>query len=194
VFSQGVRGLGATQNGQDLASRLNGRVDFSKMELTLSRLRPLPLLNGLSALVAIYGQYAMTPLLVSELCGYGGRLFGRGFDPSQFVSDSCLEMLYELRYDIPHQLQWLNQAQLYGFFDKGWLHNLAPVPGTFRSVDAASFGAGLRLGWLNAVAADLTVTQVAQGQGLVGTTALPGLLEQGPRKNTRFFFILSARL
>jgi hemolysin activation/secretion protein len=194
VFSQGVRGLGATQNGQDLASRLNGRVDFSKMELTLSRLRPLPLLPGLSGLVAIYGQYAMTPLLVSELCGYGGRLFGRGFDPSQFVSDSCLEMLYELRYDIPHQLQWLNQAQLYGFLDKGWLHNLAPVPGTFRSVDAASFGAGLRLGWLNAVAADLTVTQVAQGQGLVGTTALPGLLEQGPRKNTRFFFILSARL
>src|SRR6266542_168304 len=194
VFSQGVRGLGATQNGQDLASRLNGRVDFSKMELTLSRLRPLPLLPGLSGLVAVYGQYAMTPLLVSELCGYGGRLFGRGFDPSQFVSDSCLEALYELRYDIPIQLQALNQAQLYGFFDKGWLHNLAPVPGTFKSVDAASFGAGLRLGWLNAVTADLSVTQVAQGQGLVGTTALPGLLEQGPRKNTRFFFILSARL
>src|SRR6266516_219350 len=194
VFSQGVRGLGATQHGQDLASRLNGRVDFSKMELTLSRLQPLPLLSGLSGLVAIYGQYAMTPLLVSELCGYGGRLFGRGFDPSQFVSDSCIEALFELRYDIPVQLPALSLTQLYGFFDKGWLHNLAPVPGTFQSVDAASFGAGLRLGWLNAVTADLTVTQVAQGQGLVGTTALPGLLDQGPRRNTRFFFILSARL
>src|SRR3954451_8843984 len=66
VFSQGVRGLGATQNGQDLASRANGRVDFSKMELTLTRLWPLPLLPGLSSLVAVYGQYAMTPLLVSE--------------------------------------------------------------------------------------------------------------------------------
>jgi hemolysin activation/secretion protein len=194
VFSQGVRGLGATQNGQELASRANGRVDFSKLELTLSRLRPLPLLPGLSGLVAIYGQYAMTPLLVSELCGYGGRLFGRGFDPSQFVSDSCLEALYELRYDIPIQLQALNQTQLYGFFDKGWLHNLAPVPGTFTSVDAASFGGGLRLGWLNAVTADLSVTQVAQGQGLQGTTALPGVLSAGPRRNTRFFFILSARL
>jgi len=193
VFSQGVRGLGATQNGQDLASRANGRVDFSKMELTLTRLWPLPLLPGLSSLVAVYGQYAMTPLLVSELCGYGGRLFGRGFDPSQFVGDSCLEALYELRYDIPVQLQSVTQTQLYGFFDKGYLHNLAPVPGTFTSVDAASFGAGLRLGWLNAVTADLTVTQVAQGQGLVGTSAIPGLLT-GPRKNTRFFFILSARL
>jgi hemolysin activation/secretion protein len=193
VFSQGVRGLGATQNGQDLASRANGRVDFSKMELTVSRLWPLPLLPGLSSLVAIYGQYAMTPLLVSELCGYGGRLFGRGFDPSQFVGDSCLEALYELRYDIPIQLQALTQTQIYGFFDKGYLHNLAPVPGTFTSVDAASFGAGLRLGWLNAITADLTVTQVAQGEGLVGTSAVPGLVT-GPRKNTRFFFILSARL
>jgi len=193
VFSQGVRGLGATQNGQDLASRLNGRVDFSKMELTVSRLQPLPL-PAFSALIAAYGQYAMTPLLVSEMCGYGGRLFGRGFDPSQFISDSCFEALFELRYDIPIQLPALTQTQLYGFFDHGWLHNLAPVPGTFTSVDAASFGGGLRLGWLNAVTADLTVTQVAQGQGLVGTTALPGVLSAGPQKNTRFFFILGARL
>src|SRR6266436_3340875 len=194
VFSQGVRGLGATQNGQELASRANGRVDFSKMELTVSRLAPLPLGTGFSALVAAYGQYAMTPLLVSELCGYGGRLFGRGFDPSQFVSDSCLEALLELRYDIPIQLPALTQAQLYGFVDHGWLHNIAPVAATFTTVDAASFGGGLRLGWLNAVTADLTVTQVAQGQGLLGTTALPSALSVGPRRNTRFFFILSARL
>jgi hypothetical protein len=33
-----------------------------------------------------------------------------------------------------------------------------------------------------------------QGTGLIGTGAVPGLLEAGPRKNTRFFFILSARL
>ena len=193
VFSQGFRGLGATQNGQDLASRLNGRVDFSKMELTVSRLQPLPL-PAFSALIAAYGQYAMTPLLVSEMCGYGGRLFGRGFDPSQFISDSCFEALFELRYDVPLELKGITQAQLYSFFDHGWLHNLAPVLGTFTSADAASFGGGLQLGWLNAVTADLTVTQVAQGQGLVGTTALPGVLGAGPQKNTRFFFILGARL
>ena len=66
--------------------------------------------------------------------------------------------------------------------------------GHINGVDAASFGGGLRLGWLNAVTADLTVTQVAQGQGLLGTTALPTVLGVGPRRNTRFFFILSARL
>jgi hypothetical protein len=66
--------------------------------------------------------------------------------------------------------------------------------GHINGVDAASFGGGLRLGWLNAVTADLSVTQVAQGQGLLGTRALLGVLSAGRRRNARFFFILSARL
>jgi hemolysin activation/secretion protein len=192
VFSQGIEGLGSTQNGYDLASRAFGRVDFTKMELTLSRLQPL--FDQFSVLVAAYGQYALTPLLVSELCGYGGRVFGRAFDPSQFVSDTCIEVLAELRYDIPLQFKGLTQSQLYGFIDHGWLHNIAPVPGTFANVDAASVGAGLRLGWLNAITADLQVAQAVQGTGLLNTGPVPGLLETGPRKNTRFFFILNARL
>ena len=65
-------------------------------------------------------------------------------------SDTCLEVLAELRYDIPIEAKGLRQAQLYGFVDHGWLHNIAPVLGTFKTVDAASLGAGLRLGWLNA--------------------------------------------
>ncbi|MGA7488062.1 MAG: POTRA domain-containing protein [Xanthobacteraceae bacterium] len=192
VLSQGIQGWGSTENGSDLASRANGKVDFTKMELTLSRLQPL--FDQFSVLLAGYGQYALTPLLVSELCGYGGRVFGRAFDPSQFVSDSCAEVLAELRYDIPLQLKGLSLAQLYGFADHGWLHNIAPVPGTFSNVDAASVGAGLRLGWLNAITADLSVAQAVQGTGLLGTGTVPGLLEAGPRKNTRFFFILNARL
>src|SRR5262249_8775550 len=102
--------------------------------------------------------------------------------------------LFELRYDIPIQLQALTQTQLYGFFDHGWLHNLAPVPGTFTSVDAASFGGGLRLGWLNAVTADLSVKQVAQGQGLVGPTAISSALSGGPRRIAPFFSLLRAGL
>jgi hypothetical protein len=72
--------------------------------------------------------------------------------------------------------------------------HFAAVLGTFKSVDAASLGAGLRLGWLNAITADLSIAQVAQGQGLLGTGAVPELLQTGPRRNTRFFFILTARL
>jgi hemolysin activation/secretion protein len=61
VFSQGFQGMGATENGNELASRANGRVDFTKVELTLSRMQPLA--GGFSVLLAGYGQYAFTPLL-----------------------------------------------------------------------------------------------------------------------------------
>jgi hemolysin activation/secretion protein len=191
VFSQGIEGMGSTENGNELASRAFGRVDFTKLELTLSRMQPL--FSGFSVLTAVYGQYALTPLLVSEQCGYGGRVFGRGFDPSQFIADSCLLALGELRYDFSLGIKELTQTQLYGFVDHGWLHNIAPVVGTPRYVDAASMGAGLRLGWLNSLTADLSITQVLQGQGVTGTQPVPGL-DQGVRRDTRFFFILGARL
>jgi hemolysin activation/secretion protein len=191
VFSQGIEGMGSTENGNELASRAFGRVDFTKMELTLSRMQPL--FSGFSLLTAVYAQYALTPLLVSEQCGYGGRVFGRGFDPSQFIADTCIEAFAELRYDFSLGIKELTQAQLYGFVDHGKLHNIAPVVGTPRDVDAASMGAGLRLGWLNALTADVSITQVLQGQGVTGTQPVPGL-DQGPRRDTRFFFILGARL
>ena len=36
-----------------------------------------------------------TPLLVSEQCSYGGRFFGRAYDPSQLLGDSCWMVLGE---------------------------------------------------------------------------------------------------
>ena len=42
TFSQGIEGLGSTDNGNPLASRAAGRVDFSKIEGTVSRTQPLP--------------------------------------------------------------------------------------------------------------------------------------------------------
>jgi hemolysin activation/secretion protein len=120
TVSHGFQGLGSTTNDNELASRAHGRVDFTKAELSLSRLQPL--FDTFSVLLAAYGQYAFNPLLVSELCGYGGRVFGRGFDPSQFVSDTCFEWLAELRYDMPIQLKGVTQTQLYAFAD----HGLAP--------------------------------------------------------------------
>jgi len=190
-FSQGIEGLGSTLNGNELASRANGRVDFSKMEATLSRLQALG--GGVSVLGVAYSQYAMTPLLVSEQCGYGGRVFGRAFDPSQFVGDSCVELLGELRFDVPHELKGLTQAQLYAFVDHGWLHNIAPVPGTLRNVNAASAGAGIRLGWFNSLTADLSVATAIQGYDLTGTQPVPGQFV-GANPRTRFFFIVTGRL
>jgi hemolysin activation/secretion protein len=175
VLSHGFEGAGSTLNGNPFASRANGRVDFTKAEWTISRVQPLPM--NFSLLTALYAQYAVTPLLASELCGYGGRYFGRAYDPSDLVSDSCLELLGELRYDIPHSIKELTQAQLYAFADHGSLHNIAPVRGTLRDIDAASTGAGVRVGWLSNYMADLSVSKAIEG----------------PRNEWRYFFILTGR-
>jgi hemolysin activation/secretion protein len=180
VFSQGVEGLGNTDNFQPLASRANGRVDFTKVEATVTRMQPL--FANLSALIAAYGQYAGTPLLSPELCGYGGRVFGRAYDPSDYVSDSCFEVLGELRLDLPLIAKDmigkdLTQVQLYGFADRGWLHNIAPDTLTPANMNAASAGGGLRLGWLNAVTADVSAAKAVEGF----------------RNNWRLFFILAAK-
>jgi hemolysin activation/secretion protein len=174
VFSQGIEGLGAG-HGNGLASRINGRIDFNKFEATFTRMQPL--FWRLSLLVSAYGQYAGTPLLSPELCGYGGRIFGRAYEPSQFVADRCLELLGELRLDVPQPFPDLTQAQLYAFADRGWLHNIAPGLPTAASVDGASVGGGLRLGWRSVVTADLSVAKAVAG----------------PSDAWRFFLILTGR-
>jgi hemolysin activation/secretion protein len=176
VVSQGLDGLGASPVGSANLSRANGRSDFTKFEATFSRLQPLGS-SPFSVLAAAYGQWARTPLLAPELCGYGGRAFGRAYDPSELVGDSCLELLGELRLDVPHSLQNLTQLQFYGFADRGWLHNIAPVGLTPSNVDGASVGGGLRLGLQPSLTVDLSAAK-----GIAG-----------PRDGWRFFFIATGR-
>ena len=61
TVSQGIDGFGSTDNGNALASRASGRVDFSKIEATLSRTQPFG--QGFSSFASVYGQYAGTSLL-----------------------------------------------------------------------------------------------------------------------------------
>ncbi len=191
VFSQGIHGLGSTNNDDIFASRFYGRVDFTKFEATYARLQSLG--GGYSLFVAALGQYAGTPLLYPEVCGYGGRVFGRAYDPSQLIGDHCAEILGELRYDVHLSSPILTQMQFYLYADQAWLRSIAPFTGgiapgvivgpfgtvsnTFGNVNAASAGGGLRLGWLNAVTADLYAVKAIEG----------------PRDDWRFRFIVTSR-
>lgn len=174
TFSQGIEGLGSTDNGNPLASRAAGRVDFSKVEGTIGRTQPLP--GRFSAYASLYGQYAFTSLLSSEQCGYGGRFFGRAFDPSEMLGDSCFEALGELRYDLPPTAPQINQAQLYAFTDYGQLYTRDAAVGTDASTHGASAGAGLRLAVLKNFNTDLQVAKAIEG----------------PRNDWRFFFAVMA--
>jgi hemolysin activation/secretion protein len=175
TVSQGIEGLGSTQNGNPLASRAAGRVDFNKIETTVSRTQPL--FDRFSLYVSGYGQYAFTPLLSPEQCGFGGRYFGRAFDPSQLLGDSCVEGISELRYDVPAQpLPLAQTAQLYAYSDYGQLYTRAAAVGTPAFQHAASVGGGLRLGWKN-IDCDLSIAKAIDG----------------PRNDRRFFFIVAGK-
>jgi hemolysin activation/secretion protein len=185
TYSQGFHAFGSSDNNVNLTdqvptSRQFGRVDFEKIEATLSRTQPL--FGRFSAFASIYGQYAFTPLLVPEQCGYGGRFYGRGYDPSELLGDHCLEGVAELRYDLPKLASSIDQIQFYGFSDYGRLWLLAPAQndpsfGTSANVTAASAGGGVRVALLSHYTADFSVAKAIQG----------------PRDDTRFFFILAAK-
>jgi hemolysin activation/secretion protein len=188
TFSHGLEGLGSTANGNPLASRLGGKVDFSKIEGLLSRLQPLS--QGFSAYVSAYGQYAMNPLLVPEQCGFGGRVFGRAYDPSELLGDHCIMGLAELRYDLPffvpneamakkEALMASPTVQIYGFTDWARLYTLGigSVGTAATAITAGSAGGGVRFGWLDRWNADISAAKAVEG----------------PRNGWRGFFILSAR-
>jgi hemolysin activation/secretion protein len=176
TFSQGVQGLGSTENGNPLASRFDGRVNFTKIEMLASRTQPL--FDAFSLYLAAYGQYAGSSLLTPEQCSYGGRFFGRAYDPSDLLGDSCAMGSAELRYDFtPLPTLFLSQVQLYGFVDGTEMYDRVPSPGFAQTITAASAGGGLRLGWLSYANADLTVAKAIDG----------------PRDDTRFFFMLTAK-
>ena len=174
TFSQGIEGAGSTDNGNPLASRAAGRVDFSKVEGTIGRMQPLP--GRFSAYGSVYGQYAFTSLLAPEQCGYGGRFFGRAFDPSELLGDSCWKVLGELRYDITPAAPQITLAQLYTYIDYGRLYTRDPMVGTDLSTHGASAGAGLRLAVLKNFNADLQAAKAIDG----------------PRNDWRFFFVVGA--
>src|SRR5437763_3274233 len=183
TFSQGIHGLGSTDNPDPsvllpplpTSSTKSGRVDFDKIEATFARTQPL--FAGISAFVAAYGQYAFTPLLISEQCSYGGRFFGRAFDPSQMLGDHCWMALGEVRYDIPNTIKQLTRAQIYAYADHGETYNIDSAAGTPVHQHGSSVGVGARAEWEGIYSADLSIAKAIEG----------------PRDDLRAFVILGAK-
>ncbi|NJD36612.1 MAG: ShlB/FhaC/HecB family hemolysin secretion/activation protein [Betaproteobacteria bacterium] len=186
-FSQGLKGLGASDNGYvsdngssiTTLSRPAGKVDFQKINLYLSRIQTLS--PNWSALAALSGQYAYDNLLSSELFSYGGEPFGRGYDPSEMVGDPGAALKLELRYADSLDLGMPLPYTLYGFYDVGkvWQRSVA---GFSSSDSAASAGLGLRF----------AVGQYYSGFLEVANPIDHDVFAEGDR-NARFFMGLSAR-
>ncbi len=163
TVSKGINGLGSTDNGNPDASRTPGKVDFFKVEASLSRSQNLA--HSFSLFAQVKGQWTNDPLLSSQECGFGGAQDGRGFDSSIITGDKCLIGQAELRYDMPlSQLKLdsiLDYSQLYGFIDYGRIWNIDAPLGTADQDDAASIGLGIRLA-KDKISADFMVSHTLE--------------------------------
>ncbi len=84
VLSQGIEGLGGSTAGSahSVARQRTPRLHQVRGDLQPPAAAAGELLGAAGRL----RQWARTPLLAPELCGYGGRAFGRAFDPSELVA------------------------------------------------------------------------------------------------------------
>jgi hemolysin activation/secretion protein len=140
-----VRGLdllGATGPGDPLASRRDADGRFSKLEFYSAFGADLAPRVGL--LLAIQGQFASGPLLVSEEMGLGGQSFLRAFDYREVSGDEGAAASAELRYDLLRLPGPFRRAQLYAYADAGRVSNLE---NGFGGGTLASAGGGVRA-WL----------------------------------------------
>lgn len=185
--SFGLNSLGATDNNSPLKSRADGKIDYRKVTLNLSRTQQLavlsPALSQLSVHGALMGQYSGSGLLSTEECGIGGSQFGRGYDFSEILGDSCAAGSLELRYAINTQGAPLKYAQLYSFYDGGMTANHNALNATDKKVKSlTSAGLGIRFGLWSFLNGSLELAKPLTRD----------VANEGDR-NTRLFASISAR-
>lgn len=156
---QGIDGLGGSDNGNPVASRANGKVDFFRTTLTLSRTQTVT--NNHSLYVSAFGQWTGDSLLSSQECGYGGTQYGRAYDASLITGDKCVQALAEWRYSLPlaQAKKSFDYVQLYGFADWGKIWNIDAPLGTPAEDEGSSAGIGVRFGLNKGFSADLQLAQ-----------------------------------
>ena len=144
-----------------------GESDFTKFNLDISRVQPLP--NNFSLLAAASGQYSMDPLFVAEQFSLGGTDFGGAYDPAELLGDQGIAGKLELRYNGNVGETYFNSYQLYSYYDIGrvWLRD---VPSGVNEKDSlATVGAGIRTSFTENLSSTLEVavpmTKPASNQG-----------------------------
>jgi hemolysin activation/secretion protein len=152
-LSQGLDILGATKTGSLDLSRVDGHSDFTRLSGMVSRLQAIN--PTLRVYAAATGQYAWSPLLVSEQFGFGGQQFGRAYDASELTADDGVGGMAELRYSPPITIPNAT-SELFAFYDIGRLWNYGAIA---AAESAASTGVGLRFAYGAHVTANLTLAQ-----------------------------------
>jgi hemolysin activation/secretion protein len=139
TLSRGIDGLGSSKKGDNNLSREEATPDFTKAELSLTRLQGIS--QDWSLLMTAALQRASGPLYSSEEFGYGGQAFGRAFDLSEISGDHGAAGSLELRYGGWSDWQPVSISP-YAFYDIGmvWNDDIAQL----KRESGASAGFGVR--------------------------------------------------
>jgi hemolysin activation/secretion protein len=149
-YSRGMDVLGSISQDSPLKTRADGVINFDKMTLSLIRTQNLgiihPDLSQFGLKVAFEGQYSENALLSGEECGVGGIQYGRGYDSSEILGDSCVTVNVEPQYTMSMDGNpVIKNIQLYGFWDTGEAINRNASASNPRSQTLSSAGGGFRL-------------------------------------------------
>jgi hemolysin activation/secretion protein len=186
-YSFGIDGLGSSSNNSAIKSRADGRPDYQKLTVNLSRKQELgyflPLLSKFSVNAALMGQYSGTGLLSSEECGVGGQQFGRAYDYSEILGDSCIAGSLELRFTPNTEGTPFKYVQFYSVYDGGSTTNVTPLSATDpKTKNLTSAGLGVRFG----------LGKYLSGS-IEGTQPLTRIVANEGNKNARVFGSISVR-
>lgn len=144
-LSQGLPAFGASPRKSSstvLLSRADGKSNYTKVKADAFRLQRFT--KYWSALIGAECQYAWVPLLSAEEFGFGGRSYGRGYDPADLIGDRGIAAKGELRLNTAPGMQFLKTIQYYAFCDAGKIWNIEYNNGQPRKADATSIGLGMR--------------------------------------------------
>lgn len=141
-IAKGVHVFGASGKNDANKTRPLGDPQFIKVELEAERVQRIT--NSINLSVAVKGQLANDALLASEEFSLGGASgYGRAYDPSEITGDDGIAAKTELQWSNPVSLSWINQYQVFGFYDVGKVWNDDAT--TSSDVESlASTGAGFR--------------------------------------------------
>jgi hemolysin activation/secretion protein len=144
ALSRGIYGLGANSSDNKYSSRAGASPNFTKADLSISRLQTI---NENWLLFAVSnGQIASGTLYSSEQCGYGGQSIGRAYDLSEITGDQGASAELEVRYTGLKTHEAVT-VQPYGFYDIGKAWNFADSQESNQSGASAGFGMRFSTKW-----------------------------------------------
>jgi hemolysin activation/secretion protein len=153
--AKGLGIFGASDKGDANLSRAAGDPQFLKINAEIQRLQRIT--GNLNLLAVVRGQVSRDPLLASEEFGVGGVNIGRGYDPSEIVGDDGVAGKVELQWNKPYQWNFVQDYQLFSFFDAGKVWNQDATTSILKQNTATSAGFGIRADFMEQTEAGLAV-------------------------------------